>query len=107
MKGTSSSLFFRDVVTVQSLVCSNLVIQSVLKKICSESGEHLQSLLLSSGGDSRRHAAETHADKKRYWVISKTGIEFISLDVMLYNGCFSHTELVLAEQIQLLMCCIQ
>lgn len=35
--------FFRDVVVVQLLVCSNLVIQSVLKKICSESGEHLQS----------------------------------------------------------------
>lgn len=91
-------LLFRNVVIMQPLACSNLAVQVVLTKICSEWDEHLEYL---TGEDSERLRAEAQADKTRY-IISKTEIGFIILDVMLYNGCPSDIELVCIEQIQLL-----
>lgn len=105
MKGTRGSLFFRDVVVVQSLVCSNLLIQLVLKK-SAVNQVSIYSLEYLTGEDSKQCTAEAQADKKRYWIISKTDIVLISIDIMLYNGCFSDIELVFTEQIQVFMCCI-
>lgn len=53
--------------------------------------------------DSKKCTVEAQVDKTRYWIVSKTETRFISLDVMLYNGCSSDTELVFTEKIQVLM----
>lgn len=98
--------FFWDAVVGQPLVCSNLLIQLVLKnnpQWIRWASAVLNILLERTVKDVQQRR---NLIKKRYWITSKTDVGFISSDVMLYNGCFSDTELVFAEKIQVLMCCI-
>lgn len=51
-----------------------------------------------TGENSKRCTAEAQVNKTRYWIVFKTEIRFISLDIVLCNGS-SDMELVFTEKI--------